>query len=301
MKTCRLFFVHGIGNEGRNARSISLEWLYALKSAWSRDGYPLDSVQFDARAAFYGDKLADLTRNWLSNELSIIDQGSAQVPAADFDLVVLYQEYQAALLNSGRQAPRRESEGVVVIDEMGFPHHSCVKSLAKAIEALSPENGSFLAKKFLPQAAVYLRRPGAATTIDNIVETQMLDHLGNDSKAIVISHSLGTVVSYRILRNLGEAPRASMFMTLGSPLASEAVQKILTPPRIRPVNVGTWINAADKRDFVALQPDLTDKTFGSAEVQNLAGISNEDDNRHSIIGYLRNRIVSDAIWNAIDL
>ncbi len=52
--------------------------------------------------------------------------------------------------------------------------------------------------------------------------------------------------------------------------------------------MGEWINAADGRDFVALHPDLTNRTFGSAEIHNLVGISNENDDRHSIVGYLTN-------------
>ncbi len=64
--------------------------------------------------------------------------------------------------------------------------------------------------------------------------------------------------------------------------------------------MGEWINAADGRDFVALHPDLTNRTFGSAEIHNLVGISNENDDRHSIVGYLTNRMISRAIWNAIN-
>jgi hypothetical protein len=85
---------------------------------------------------------------------------------------------EEALADSGRVAPALGAEGEVVISEMGFPHHRSVKAIARTIEALSPEDGNFLAKKFLPQAALYIRRPRAAKTIDDIVEEQLLLHLG---------------------------------------------------------------------------------------------------------------------------
>ena len=299
MKTCKLFFIHGIGNEGESADTINASWLKSLKAAWSRDGRPLDTVHLNTSAAFYGDKLADLTRTWLNDELSIIDQGVAEGEPLDTELITLYQEYAETLIRPGTAAPPLGPEGQVVITEMGFPHNKAVKALARVIEALSPENGNFLAKKFLPQAAAYIRRPGAAATIDSIVEQQLRNFLGMSSNALIVAHSLGTVVGYRILRKLSIGPHFPLFMTLGSPLGSTAIQRVLPHPRTKPVNVDRWVNVADHRDFVALHPELNERTFGNAQIANLEGIQNGKNNRHSIEGYLNNPIVSETLWNLI--
>ena len=300
MRTCKLFLIHGIGNEKSSSEQIVSTWLNSLKSAWARDGFDAGSLQIETAAAFYGDRLATLTQNWLKNELSIVDQGTDTEAPVDPAIITLYQEYEGALIDAGVAIPPEATDDET-IEEMGFPHHKGVKRLARMIEAMSPENGNFLAKKFLPQAAAYIRRPGAASIIDEIVEAQLSQHLKDGPVPVLVAHSLGTVVTYRVLREAFTEKRFPLLLTLGSPLASEAIQKILPVPRLKPGNVEAWINAADARDFVALRHVLNVNTFGSADVRNLENIVNTQEDRHSIEGYLANSFISREIWNALSV
>ena len=180
----------------------------------------------------------------------------------------------------------------------GFPTTATLSQWRARLSSFRPKT-AVLARRFLPQAAVYLKRPGAANIIDSIVEEQMILHHRD-----MIENHLSLALTRLCcqlspLRKLESKFNVCLFVTLGSPLASVAVKKILPIPRVKPQNVVTWINAADQRDFVALRPKLTETNFGTAEIENLADVVNRNDDRHSISGYLNNGTVSKIIWQAI--
>ena len=72
---------------------------------------------------------------------------------------------------------------------------------------------------------------------------------------VVVTHSLGTVVGYRLLTRVGVTRkwRVPLFVTLGSPLGVGAVHQALLPVR-HPECADAWYNAMDTRDVVALYP-----------------------------------------------
>lgn len=90
-------------------------------------------------------------------------------------------------------------------------------------------------------------------------------HAGGDGPHIVVSHSMGTVIAYDCLKNVGECPTVDAFVTLGSPLGLDEVQDKLAPgysrsdgfpsERVR----GTWVNVFDRLDPVdGFDPVLAD-------------------------------------------
>jgi hypothetical protein len=299
MRDCQIFFVHGIDNQGDTARNIDKAWFLALQDGWAGAECTVDVPRLGTGAAYYGDKLAEASNRWDRNKLTIIDQGGNDV-SEDEDVATLYREYGQVLYDEHKidSAPDPQLEAEAI--EMGFPHTKSTKRAARIIEALDPEKGSFLVEKFLPQAAVYIQRPGLAKAIDDMVEAQLREFMEPDKKLIVISHSLGTVVSYRVLRRAKDLPPLDIeFVTVGSPLGSIAMQKILPVPRIKPVCVRNWVNAADSRDFVAIRHILDEDTFGKAQITNLKGVKNGEDNRHSIGGYLRTKLLAKAIFDIL--
>jgi hypothetical protein len=89
-----------------------------------------------------------------------------------------------------------------------------------------------------------------------------------------------------------------LFVTLGSPLAINAVQSRLTPHTF-PKPVGTWFNALDTDDVVALHP-LSKKHFDTGgKIENHDRVKNWTDNQHGIAGYLDDEKVARRIHEAL--
>ena len=112
---------------------------------------------------------------------------------------------------------------------------------------------------FVVQVDAYLNRPHITQAVDEIVAPFF-----KPGPVVIVSHSLGTIVSYRLLRqtNFTNVP---LFVTLGSPLGINAVKDRISPPKLaQPAQVGHWLNGVDDRDFVALYSSLDANTFCAA-------------------------------------
>jgi hypothetical protein len=135
---------------------------------------------------------------------------------------------------------------------------------------------------------------------------------------MLISHSMGTIIAYDVLRvlgNTGHKARIKHFVTIGSPLGiSHVKQKIIEEreeenrpeaAKLRTPSIVTksWVNYADKLDPVALDSHLGDD-YG--ENQNKVQVSddlvsndyvglNGESNHHKSYGYLRTPELSEQI------
>ena len=175
-------------------------------------------------------------------------------------------------------------------------HKKWVKAIARAIETVSPLRGT-LALRVLGQAHAYIRNQHVHDEVNKLVRPLFED----DEPAIVVSHSLGTIVAYSLLREFArnDRPRqSSLLLTLGSPLGIDSVRKGFAKPRTRPDNVQRWVNGADPEDFVALRAELTNDNFGPG-IENYPDIDNGHDDPHSILGYLSDPRIARAIAQAI--
>lgn len=124
---------------------------------------------------------------------------------------------------------------------------------------------------------------------------------------VVVGHSLGSVVAYRLLR--GEAGARGWvvpeFITLGSPLGMgpirAAMRRLVGPARV-PHCVGTWFNAMDERDIVPLYP-LDPRRFplspATPEIINRREVRNPSAGHHDIAGYLEDPVVARRIHDAL--
>lgn len=174
-------------------------------------------------------------------------------------------------------------------------HKRWLKAIVRALESVLPTKGKYVARAFLGQAAAYLQKPGLKEKIDDLVKQQLFDDLGDGEEVIVISHSLGTVVAYALLRRLRRCVKAKLLLTAGSPLGIQIVQNRLGPPLICLPNVAKWVNASDPEDFVALRPKLTQENFGCGDIENFVELDNGRKDAHDILQYLKHGEVSRAI------
>lgn len=289
----RMILVHGIAQEGKSEQKILDEWLGNLRHTFAKIGSdPLGRLS-RIDAAFFGDRLEQLSSLRLQDEAIAL---GTEDSSDDFDeFAVAPLEEMALMLGVTREMIEAEDRQATVPLGAG-PHKRWLKAIARAIEKVSPFNGR-IALRALGQAHVYIRNQFAHDEVNDLVRPLFED----DEPAIVVSHSLGTLVSYSLLREFAAKgrPRAvPLWQTLGSPLGIDVVRKGFTKPRLRPANVARWVNAADPEDFVALRSALRAEDYGP-DVENLSDIENGYDNPHGIAGYLSDVRVAQAIADAI--
>ena len=172
-------------------------------------------------------------------------------------------------------------------------------ALATGLERILPTKGKYIAHLFLKQAAVYLDNKAVTLKIDSLVRSQIFPP-GAVQQSIIIAHSLGTVIAYRLLLNGPPSDlEVPLFVTLGSPLGVEIVKKRLSPRTTFPKPpIARWINAVCKDDFVTLNRQLDSSRVGYPGVE-LESVVNDEDDKHAIVPYLRCQPVASAIWAAL--
>ena len=105
-------------------------------------------------------------------------------------------------------------------------------------------------------------RPGEEYQVQDHIRRLFVDQLradaaSNDGAHVVISHSMGTVISYDCLKNVADCPSISAYMTVGSPLGLSEVHDNFKPDYDKrnafPSEKvgGHWVNVYDRLDPVA--------------------------------------------------
>jgi hypothetical protein len=251
------------------------------------------TAKLDLRAPFYGDRLAALTNNRASPAIA---QGAGDQFAMDETMFVssaLTEQAQAAGVTARSIAMEERARASDPV-EQGFPMDRRVNAIVRVLEKISPLHGD-LALTVIKQAYTYLKRPGVGGEVDAIVRPAI-----DEGPAVIVGHSLGTIVCFKILRQLaleGRPLRVPLFVTVGSPLSLMAVQAALGPDFIVPSGVERWLNAVDPDDFIALGRGLDAPNFAKG-IRDVLDVRNIPGNPHLIQGYLGDTRVATPIAEA---
>lgn len=288
----QIIYVHGINQQAKSEMVIARMWSSALVAGAEEAGEAtgrLETAIRTAKAPFYGDRLFALTdsqKNW-----SAVAMGA---DGEDDD----FSRFAAEIVRDmARKAGASENE--LNFDDGATPlgagiHKRSLKWAARALEQHAP----FLAPhalKLLGQAYAYLKRPHIADEIDQLVRPAF----ETTEPIMVVAHSLGTIVSYKMLRERAEKNLScSLFLTLGSPLGIEQVRTHFAKPRNSPRGVLRWMNASDPEDFVALRQRLEQPHFADG-IENIINVENGYDDPHDVHRYLMDSRVRQAILDAI--
>jgi hypothetical protein len=283
----RLVFVHGINHEGKSSDWILENWLEALKGATSPGDFELIKRQ-TIEAPFYGDVLHEQAQQRLAakDKLRAQSADEAEGEEAAFYRHALAEVVQGRpdLITAERLA---HAERIVEQDAIYNNRHLIV--LLKALQDVLPDQGEALLR-LLPQAFVYLNRIQATETVEAIVRPAL-----EQGPCIVIAHSLGTVVSFKLMRALRQ--NCPFYITLGSPLPIKAVQGSVRAPFGRRPAVAEWLNLWDPNDVVTLSSPLDTHTFGTG-VEN-SQVNNGDADAHDFRRYLAHRETAERLVAAI--
>lgn len=289
----RMILIHGINQQGKSSQKIHDAWLGSLHATYAANGPdPLGRLS-SIEAAFYGDALERLSSAKVKGQA--IALGAEDAPE-DFDEFAVVALKEMALRMGATEAQISAALSETTVSQGAGPHKRWIKAIARVIETVSPLKGT-LALRVLGQAHAYIRNQHVHDEVNKLVRP-LFD---GDEPTIVVSHSLGTIVAYSLLREFAAGGRplhCPLFVTLGSPLGIDSVRKGFPKPRIKPNHVKRWVNGADPEDFVALRQELTNDNFGPG-IENYPDVENGHADPHDVAGYLRDPRIAKAIAESI--
>ncbi|HEY0412734.1 MAG TPA: hypothetical protein VGD66_06315 [Allosphingosinicella sp.] len=284
----RIVFVHGMRQEGRDAAELRQAWIQALDRSWTASG--VAQPEFTVEMPYYGDTLHRLTEELRGSARPVTAKGTGD--AGEF------QPMEEALLREiaagygVTDAEVRAELGSEVVAK-GPANWEWVQGIARVLEHRIPAFRT-VGLRFVRQVDAYLTRPHIRAAVDALVEPAL-----QGSPDVVIAHSLGSIVTYRLLRRMAGNTHVRLLLTVGSPLGINAVRDRLRPPSLEiPPGISRWINGADERDYVALQSRLDESSFCPG-IENLPDFRNPRDDAHSILGYLADKRISQLVSEAL--
>jgi hypothetical protein len=161
---------------------------------------------------------------------------------------------------------------------------------------------------------------GIGTTIRRLVAEQIEAAWAARDRVLLIGHSLGSVICYDTLWELGRERRAdrrvNLFVTLGSPLATHVIGRKLRGAGLRgteayPHVVARWVNLTARGDTTALYPRLEPRFRAMRELGLVDSIEDYVDlencfrsaggvNAHEAYGYLFERTLAELVGDFIE-
>jgi len=296
----QLVFIHGRAQEHKNADTLKAEWIDALREGLAKSALTLPIGESDIRFPYYGDTLFDMVNGRSAGEAAevVIRGTDDDVDQKRFTLEVLEEIRKRANISDAQLA---EAAGDEVV-RRGPLNWEWVQAILKAVDRFVPHGSGASIALFTNDVYQYLKD----SSIREEIEEGIVEAITPGVETVVVAHSLGTVVSYNLLRREGRLLgwKTPLYVTVGAPLAITAIRKTLKgfAPMRCPECVTTWFNAMDERDVVALYP-LDAKCFplnpAEPAIENKTDVRNRTSNRHGIAGYLDDREVARRIFEGL--
>jgi hypothetical protein len=290
----QLVFVHGRAQEHKDAAALKAEWIDAWRSGLAKSGLSFPLADPDIRFPYYGQTLYDLAQGKTAGEAAAVivkgDNADAEQRAFIREVLLEVQRRQGIT-----EAQLADVAGTDVVQK-GPLNWEWLQGILKVIDRHVPLASGASIALATNDVYQYLDNSG----VRDEIETGVRQALQPNVPTVVVSHSLGTVVAYNLLRREGAAQswQVPLFVTLGSPLAVTAIRKKLAPNR-HPTCVTRWFNAMDERDVVALYP-LDAANFPlDPPIENKRDVDNPTSNRHGISGYLSDPVVAKTLHDAL--
>ena len=295
-----LVFLHGRGQEFKKPEQLLRKWLAALNAgltAAGADPLPADRVVLP----FYGNVLYQVTAASAGKALRLestrsTDEPGPFSPATPPGAGALERELLLDMARAAGMAVPDPDEPPPPVERTGGGGRLREEGLRDRILSWGPARELLvsLAKRSrvdqlvitaqLRDVAVYLS-DGRDEVLGVVREA-----VPAEGPLVLVSHSLGTVVARDLLHDDDVRRRTVLWVTAGSPLGLEAVQKNLIDPGHEHPGV-EWLTAYDVNDVVALGHPL-EKSWGAP----LTDLEVENDTApHSISRYLAHAGVAGPI------
>lgn len=277
--TTTIVFVHGRGQEGKDPAALHRTWRASLTSGLVKAEKPtIEAVP--SIFPFYGDLLYRITAEVTRTGEPLHLEGMPLHPYLPDDTTATENEIV-------RDMAARKGE--VQSGAEGLSDLLSSRLARRSLEFLARRTrvDQEIIKAHIKDVAVYL------TKARDDVLANIKAQIPPDVPIVIVSHSLGTVVARDLLSDDKLRQRTALWVTAGSPLGLDAVQRnLLTKGAVNP---GVpWLTCWDVNDIVAIGHPLH-----SAWGEPLAEVEVENaDAPHSIERYLGHPRVADAIGSA---
>jgi hypothetical protein len=284
--------VHGRAQQGKDPRKLKAEWIEALNRGAAKSGASL-APRVDVAFPFYGDLLDNYAKQ---ADIPLTSDIQARGEQNDDFLRFQYQFAESIRVAKGISQDEVNQEFEGQPGERGPLNWRWVQATLRVIDRKSREANQAALESFTRDVYLYLTSPLVRADVDAEV-TKLL----TEEPTVVVGHSLGTVVSYNVLRTDKRRLNVPLYVTVGCPLAVRAVRDRLTPvPTVEyPARISRWFNAYDARDVVALYPLDAANFDVTPAIENKGDVDNSTDNRHGISGYLDDKVVAQKIVSSL--
>ena len=289
-----LVFVHGRTQEGKDSKALKEEWIDSWRAGLAKSGLTLPIPESDIHFPYYGDTLVQMAQGMSEADAArVVVRGIADREEQEFIRNYLLE------IQKKEKLPDADVEAAIdaTVRERGPLNWGWVQGILAVLDRSKHISAASVALA-TNDVYQYLHKPKIREAMDKGVRSAFATGADN----VVVSHSLGTVVAYNVLRDQSADTglKVPLFVTLGSPLAVNTVKRAVTPRPIgHPRCAAHWFNAMDERDVVSLFP-LTSKHFDiDPEIENKTDVDNPTENRHGISGYLGDPVVARRIHDAL--
>ena len=286
--TVTMIFVHGRGQEFQDPAAVVRSWQAGLAAGLIKAGMaPLEDVP--VVFPYYGNLLYQITAQVARDpiELEAMPAGPDEPgpfhPHLPEDAGRLERELLADMAAAARPAAgEEEAFGLDRVLSWGAARDTLtwIARHTRVDQAIITD--------YLRDVAVYLTR-GRSQVLDLVREA-----IPAEVPVVLVSHSLGTVVARDLLGDAELRDRTMLWITAGSPLGLDAVEKNLRTQGARNPGV-SWVSAYDVHDIVALGHPLL-PSWGPPLVD--VKVDNGD-SPHSIERYLSHPEVAGPIGTAV--
>lgn len=289
-----VIFLHGRSQHGKDPVRLRANWVAGLTAGLATAGLPpVDAA--DIWFPYYGDVLQAATGREATTSREAVTGWGAMTswgevtgreavtgPAAG----PVYEELLNEAAELAGMPPTRHGP-----DDRERWTDAVIAGLRKPLAWLADRSGleeEIIASRLLDVAA-YL---DDATVRDRVLDA-VLECVPTSGRAVLVGHSLGTVVAMDLLTRLPDELTVDVLITAGSPLGLDGVHKrlLVGGPR-RPERVGTWVNAWCAADAVAIGCPLA-STWGGEVVDVMT--ENAKDRAHDIAEYLSDERVAAVV------
>lgn len=307
MKTT-LVFLHGRGQEFKDAEELRHTWLAGLRAGMTRAGLPAAALDTTPSVLpFYGNVLFSLTAELARDPLELESMPATRDEPAPLhpylpedvgrlEQRLLYDMRRARDAAGTERSPQPAETELEAADLEGLAPWAREAGRQALSWGVARQSLLFLARHtrfdqeiiaaHLRDVAVYLTRGR-----ERVLATVRAG-LPAEGSLTLVTHSLGTVVGCDLLADDDVRGRTRLWVTAGSPLGLEAVQHNLRPRGPHPVGVD-WLTMYDPQDVVALGHPL--RSWGV--VRNVR--VDNGDRPHAIDRYLAHPDVARAVAAAV--
>ncbi len=290
----KIIFIHGRDQKPDKAPLQAL-WYDAIEHGLQRDCGDSSSLQafrnVEKRFVYYGE---------LSNTLL---KKPTEDPASRQQALAKLKEYQTSQFDEATYDD---------VSKMGF----LKEALADTFSAILGRMGvaETLITMVAPDMAHYWNEDSYfGSDVRHRLMVELKEALDNQDDVMIVSHSLGSIISYDVLWKLshygeyrldyGADKKVDLLVTLGSPLGDENVKDRLKGSRLKgekkyPLNIQQWINISAEDDFISHDSRIKNDYKEMLELGLVPGgmkdiypiynlnIRNGKSNPHASIGYL---------------